>query len=66
MDTQFFACFECGDLIEVSKESIKRFGKPKCCETNMTPLDLKNIHKTIGAFSKIKENLEKELLKGVL
>jgi hypothetical protein len=58
-------CLLCGETMnDPTKEQIKMFGKPKCCDTEMVKLPMKNIHAVIKAMAVLKTNLEKELVKG--
>ena len=51
-----------GDL---TKEQIKLFGKPRCCEYDMLKIDDFKLHTIVRAVEKLKSNLEKEILKNI-
>lgn len=58
-------CPYCGDTMEYSKEQIKRFGKPVCCDKDMLLVDKNNPHMLIKGLNKIIETLEQEMIKGI-
>jgi hypothetical protein len=59
-------CPYCGDIMEdITKEKIKMFGKPKCCDYNMLKIDDSKIYTVVRAIDTLKSNLEKEILRGV-
>lgn len=50
---------------DLTKEQIKIFGKPSCCEKDMLKVDETKLHTVVRAIDVLKSNLEKEILKGV-
>lgn len=64
---EILMCVYCGCLLPgMSEDKIKRFGKPECCEFDMLAIDREKIHTIVGAMDNLKENLEEELLKGII
>jgi hypothetical protein len=62
-----YICIYCGEFIEgMTPEQIKMFGKPQCCGLNMLVIERERIHIIVKSMDKLKANLEKELLRGVL
>jgi hypothetical protein len=59
-------CIYCGDVMgDLTKEQIKLFGKPRCCEYDMLKIDDFKLHTIVRAIEKLKSNLEKEILKNI-
>lgn len=62
-----FVCLYCGEIIPfLTKEQIKVFKKPKCCEYDMVPLDRDKMLIVVKALDKLKKNIEEEILKGLI
>lgn len=58
-------CLFCGDTRNsMTKEQIKRFGEPTCCESRMIEIDETKAHAIIKGLDKVKVALEKEILRG--
>ncbi len=60
-------CLYCGSTQEaLTKEQIKIFGKPRCCEYDMVHLDRDKMLIVVKALDKLKKNIEEEILKGLI
>lgn len=58
-------CIYCGSTMPaLTKEQIKIFGKPTCCEADMLKVDRERIHIMVENMNILKANLEKEILEG--
>ena len=59
-------CFYCGSTTKgLTKDQIKIFGKPTCCEYPMVEMDKCKIHIVVKSLEKLKKNLEEEILQGM-
>jgi len=59
-------CPYCGSISKgLTKEQIKVFGKPTCCEYLMVEMDKCKIHAVARALDTLKKNLETEILQGM-
>ena len=64
-----YVCMYCGDLMEKpSEKMLTLFGEGalNCCELPMVKVERNKIYQVVKAVDKLKENLEKEILKGML
>lgn len=62
-----YLCMYCGSIMEQPNEKMMAiFGHPSCCETKMVVAERDKIFDIVKALDKMKENLEQEILKGML
>ena len=63
---RFFVCLYCGELLELEEAGVKLLGKPKCCQHLMAEIDMNKVHTIVSGLDKLKTNLEKEILRGLM
>jgi hypothetical protein len=67
MIDRIFCCVYCGSVQEdLTKEQMKIFGRPNCCDYDMVPLDRNKMLVIVKALDKLKKNIEEEILKGMM
>jgi len=60
-------CIYCGDVMEAPNErQIEMFGKPICCGFDMLHVEREKMHTVVRSLDNLRQNLEAEILKGVL
>ncbi|MFA5024293.1 MAG: hypothetical protein WC523_05015 [Patescibacteria group bacterium] len=59
-------CLYCGATMKgLTKEQMKRFGRPTCCEYAMVEMDKAKIYIIVKSLDALKKNLEQEILQGM-
>ena len=60
-------CFLCGEVMAYpTEQQMEIFGRPECCDFDMLKVEREKIHTIVRALDTLRENLETELLKGIL
>ena len=59
-------CLYCGRTQKaLTKEQLKVFGKPMCCEYVMAEMDRNKIYVVVKALDELRKNLEAEIVAGM-